>query len=317
MTPTPQLNGAPCVNGSQCQSGNCINNTCCNMAPCPPGQRCDISDSPGVCKEPNGPGEECQKDTDCTTDNCDQSTNTCGAVRTATPTPTPTAKSPGGSCTSSSQCPEGYTCSSDEHVCCLLPEGSTTCPEGESCKVPGSEGECTTKPTPTRTATPTPTLIPIGEPCDPNDPFACEFPGFCVDDVCCDTDVCPDPQDRCDIYGYEGTCAPPLLEGDECVKNTDCEDPLVCTLDQTSSTGARCEPPPPPSPTLIPFTPLPTAQGPQVITSRSGGCSIGRGPDGSQPWVLGVVPLALWLRRRQLQRVCTEARRRRECRRPQ
>lgn len=309
LTPSPQLNGAMCANGSQCQSGNCINNTCCNMAPCPPGQRCDISGSQGVCKLPNGTGEECQKDTDCASNNCDQSTDTCALPRTATPTVTPTPKSPGSSCTNSNQCPDGYTCSSDERVCCNLPEGSTTCPSGESCKVPGSVGDCTTIPTPTLTPTALPTFIPSGSPCDPNHPEQCEL-GFCTNNVCCDSDVCPDPQDRCDISGFEGTCAPPLLEGDECQRNTDCEDPLVCTLDQTSSTGARCEPPPPPSPTLIPFTPAPTAPGPQVITSRSGGCSIGGGPDGAQVWVLGIVPVTLWLRRRHLQGVRAAACRR-------
>jgi hypothetical protein len=156
-----------------------------------------------------------------------------------------------------------------------------------------------------------PTLIPDGFPCDPNNPNACET-GFCTNNLCCDSDVCPDPQDRCDIVGFEGTCAPPLLEGDECLRNTDCEDPLLCTLDETSSTGARCLPPPPPTPTLVPFTPRPTELPAQVITSRSGGCSIGPGSDGAPAWVLGIIPIALWLRRRQLQRVRTAARRRYE-----
>jgi hypothetical protein len=311
VTPTPQPTGATCDDPRQCVSLNCVNNTCCSTGTCPTPERCDIFGSEGVCTLPGGTGSACRKDTDCSSNNCDQSTHTCGEVRTATPTPTPTAKSPGSSCTSSNQCPEGYTCSSDERVCCNLPEGSTTCPEGESCKVPGSLGDCTTKPTPTLTPTALPTLIPSGFPCDPNQPDQCEL-GFCTNDVCCDADVCPDPQDRCDIFGFEGTCAPPLLEGDECERNTDCEDPLVCTLDQTSSTGARCEPPPPPSPTLIPFTPAPTAPGPQVVTSRSGGCSIGSRPDGTPVWVLGIVPIALWLRRRQLHRVRIRERNRHE-----
>jgi hypothetical protein len=110
---------------------------------------------------------------------------------------------------------------------------------------------------PSPTGTPTPTKVPTGLPCNPSNPTACES-GFCTNNVCCDSDVCPDPTDRCDISGFEGTCAPQFLEGDECQKQTDCEDPLLCTLDQTSSTGARCNPPMPPTRTRLPTaTPTP------------------------------------------------------------
>ena len=301
-TPTPQPTGAPCSAGTQCQSGNCVNNTCCGSSSCPNPQRCDISGSSGVCTAPKTPGGSCSKDADCTTQNCDPITLQCGLVKTATPTPTQTPRDPGAPCTNASQCPDGYFCSTDERVCCT----SSSCPSGESCKVSDSPGDCTTVPTPTPTPTVTPTLTPKqgpGQTCDPNTPDICDSGLFCdpISSVCCDTDNCLDPN-RCDIFASEGNCSPPLLEGDQCAKNTDCEGPLVCAFNGVSS-RFECSVPPTPLPTFIPFTPEPTPLGPIVNVSRSGGCSIGSGPDGSQLWAVCALPLLLWLRRSRLQRV--------------
>jgi hypothetical protein len=266
-----------------------VNNTCCGSASCPSGQRCDITNSPGVCTALQGPGGTCGKDTDCTTNNCDPNFSTCGAVKTVTPTPTQTPRDPGAICGSASQCPDGYFCSTDEHVCCT----SSSCPTDETCK---GTGDCAPLPTPT------PTKPQGGSTCDPTDPNGCADGLFCTDNVCCDSDTCVDP-DRCDIFGSTGSCSPPLLEGDQCAQNTDCEDPLICTFNPVSS-RYECTAPPDPTPTIIPFTPVFTPLPPVVNESRSGGCSIGHGPDnGSQLWVFGVLPLALWLRRRRLQRV--------------
>jgi len=38
----PRPNGAACTVGRQCESGNCVDNTCCSTPSCPQGQRCDI-----------------------------------------------------------------------------------------------------------------------------------------------------------------------------------------------------------------------------------------------------------------------------------
>ena len=295
-TPPPQPTGASCSTGAQCQSTFCVNNTCCSSTSCPTGQRCDISSSPGTCQPQKGIGDQCAKDTDCISGNCDPTNETCQAPKTATPTVTPTPRNPGAPCSNSNQCPDGYVCSTDERVCCT----SASCASGESCKVSGSEGDCTALPTATATPTVTPTLGSGGQACDPNNPAACAS-GFCTNNVCCDEASCIDP-DRCDIYGSEGVCSPPSQEGDPCQKNTDCEDPLICAFDPFSNQFV-CTVPPQPTPTFIPFTPAPTAPGPIVNTSRSGGCSIGSGPNDSQLWVLSVMPLALWLRRRRLQRV--------------
>jgi hypothetical protein len=237
------------------------------------------------------------------TGNC-QPDKTCGSVKTATPTHTPTPRRAGDPCTSADQCADDLFCSVDEFVCCTSP----SCPDGQSCSVASNPGVCTTLPTPTRTPTP---RLGDGQTCDPSNPDACES-GSCINETCCDTDACFEP-DRCDIFGFEGTCAPPLLEGDECEKNTDCEDPLLCSFNPDTN-RFECSVPPEATPTLIPFTPPPTAENPIVNVSRSGGCAIGQGPDGSPVWVFCLLPLALWLRRRQVQRiqVRTDVRRRDE-----
>lgn len=293
QTPTPQPTGAACAAGAECQSGNCVNNVCCGSSSCPTGQRCDITGSSGVCTPRKGIGDQCGKDSDCVTDNCDPNTSpaVCAAAKTATPTPTQTPKDPGAPCSNSIQCPDGYVCSTDERVCCT----SSSCPSGQSCRL---TGDCETPPTATPTLTP---KQGPGQQCDPSNPDVCASGLFCTNDVCCDEQNCPDPS-RCDIFQSEGTCAPQLQQGDPCAKNTDCEDPLICTFDPINN-QYECNPPPEPTPTFPPFTPPPTDPGPLIHTSRSGGCSIGRGPDGSQLWLFGVVPLALWLRRRHVQQV--------------
>jgi FG-GAP-like repeat len=291
-TPTPQPTGAPCSTGTQCASGFCVNSTCCSTASCPNGQRCDISDAPGMCESQKTPPGSCSKDTDCTTGNCEPNTGQCGLVKTATPTPTQTPRDPGASCGNATQCPDGYFCSTDEKVCCT--SASCASDGSETCKL---TGDCL--PRPTQTPTPTPRQGP-GQSCDPNNSDVCDDGLFCdpISSVCCETDTgeCLEPN-RCDIFLTEGQCAPPLGEGDECQKNTDCEDPLLCAFNPLTN-QFECTVPPEPSPTIIPFTPAPTALPALVNVSRSGGCSIEHGPDGAQLWVLCLLPVALWLRRR-------------------
>ncbi len=111
-----------------------------------------------------------------------------------------------------------------------------------------------------------------GMPCDPANPHACDS-GFCINAVCCDTDICFEP-DRCDIFGSEGSCASPLLQGDPCNRNTDCEDPLTCAFEPVSD-RFECSAPPPPTPTLIPFTPQPTVPPPTVIVCLGASSCVG------------------------------------------
>jgi len=46
-------------------------------------------------------------------------------------------------------------------------------------------------------------------------------PGFCVDGVCCNEEMCPASQ-VCDLPGQEGTCHPPLDNGAQCLEDTHC-----------------------------------------------------------------------------------------------
>jgi hypothetical protein len=71
-TPTPRLPlGATCSQGSQCESGFCVNNVCCEVQQCEnPGDRCDITDFRGFCVPPFDVGESCQKNSDCITNLC-------------------------------------------------------------------------------------------------------------------------------------------------------------------------------------------------------------------------------------------------------
>jgi len=238
----------------------------------------------GVCAPLKDQGQECSKDSDCESGNCTGTPPTCGPARTATPTRpatptrTPTQSSGGGPCGNNAQCVPPLVCN-DEQVCCE----TATCPVGQSCKVPGNLGQCSDEPTPT------PTRFPVGAPCDVDSPELCETDS-CVDGVCCEDLECLDP-DRCDIFGFEGFCWPPLGEGEECAKNTDCEEPLICSFN--AQTGRfECSVPPTPLPTLIPYTPVPTVPGPDVHTSRSGGCAIDSSGNGGG-WVFAAAVL-LW-----------------------
>ncbi len=294
-TPTPQPTGASCGSGPQCQSTNCVDGICCATASCPTGQRCDITGSTGTCTTRKGIGDQCGKDTDCVTDNCDPNQGKCAAVKTATPTPTQTPRNPGAPCGNSNQCPDGYVCSTDQRVCCT----SDSCPSGQSCTVSGSLGDCTNIPTPTRTPT---MRIGGGIACNPSNPD-CPDGSSCdpVTGVCCDTPDCLAP-DRCDIYGFAGSCVPPLPEGEACLFNTDCEDPLICAFDAINN-RFECTAPPDPTPTFFPFTPSTPPLGPTIILSRGGGCSVDPGSDAFQVLLFWLLPLALWLRRNRLQQV--------------
>src|SRR5207253_426357 len=46
-------------------SHNCVDATCCEMAECGPGDRCDIFGEEGRCLPGLGEGSPCQKNTDC------------------------------------------------------------------------------------------------------------------------------------------------------------------------------------------------------------------------------------------------------------
>jgi hypothetical protein len=290
-TPVPQ--GSHCTSTAQCASPLfCTDTVCCDAQSCPQGQSCDIFDSPGHCAPRKGTGDTCQGNGDCASGNCQAGSLTCGQPWTPTPTPTP---APGDPCVTEAQCTGGgLHCT--ENVCCT----SADCGPGQSCALQGSRGFCAPLPTPT------PTKVQPGLTCPtPGDGSNCNT-GFCTNGVCCTDASCNAPE-RCDIFGSEGVCSPPLDGGQPCKRNTDCNADfgLVCLF---CDTGFDCCTLPPATATPVPLPATPTQVPGTVIIqntpvlARSGGCSIDNRSDGPNAWLLAALPLIFWLRRFRLQR---------------
>lgn len=285
-TPTPQANGSNCTKDEECLSGNCVDGACCASPKCPDGQFCNISSAPGICTPKIPQGGDCTKNSDCTTGNCVN--GTCG------PPFTPTPLKPGDPCDTTSQCQAGFECNVVEgRLCCE----DLVCPPGTSCRLPGKEGFCFNLPTPT------PTRLPNGARCP--DGSVCQSEN-CVNDVCCQTASCQG-SDRCDIFGFDGSCVPPLPEGSICLTNSDCAPGLACLVDNFGvrrCTVVRA------TPTFIPTqTPSPTLQPTIIVDRDDGGCSIDNERRSGSAWMLAFFPLFLGLRRYQVAEIVVRARR--------
>jgi hypothetical protein len=290
-TPTPQPTGRPCDNPAQCASNSCLDGVCCATQPepgttppqCPNDatgnpQFCNISDSLGICAPKKDNDQSCTLDSDCVSGYCDPTLKVCKPAPTATPTGTPTQTStptpkPGDPCSNDNQCPQGFPCSTDEHVCC---NGSPNCQPGYSCTIPGSFGYCTLVP-----ASPTVTpLSGLGVQCTSNTECAS---GFCAMQgnvgVCCDK-ACTGTGQSCNSQGH---CVGDV--GTSCTANSDCLPLLECIK-------GTC--------TVPPSGPTPTPQTILASTSSNGGCSLNNGAEGNAAWLLAAVPLLLAVRRYRL-----------------
>lgn len=286
-TPTPQPNGFPCGSNQNCTSGYCVDDTCCSTAFCPPNQFCDIAGSEGTCAPRKPQGAGCNEDSDCQSNNCElNNPNTPqGYAGICAPVRTPTPIGPGGRCGETADCQPGFFCNEkDGFICC----NELECPANQTCRDPSNPGFCTLLPTPT------PTRLPNGSRCSANNPEVCSS-GNCINSTCCEQAGCSGT-DRCDVFGFEGQCVPPLPEGAPCNKNSDCEGELQCR--DLDGNGLQCVVPPI-TPTRPP-TPIPTSTPAATVkTSRSGGCAIdGSGSDANGAWLLSLLPLAVWVRRR-------------------
>lgn len=256
--------GAACETPSLCTSTFCVDGVCCLSSACPAGERCNLEGQEGSCSA--------------------VPTQTPAATHTPSPavtpgTPTRTPVPPGGACAVSGQCAFGFFCNTAENVCCSLSE----CPAGQSCRVAGHEGFCSSLPTPT------PSPRQLGDFCIPNDPTACAS-GFCTDNVCCDAQTCAQPM-RCDIGGGEGSCSLPLPRGKACNKNSDCADPLICLFD--ADVGVTVCTAFAPTPTFIPIgspTPVPSP----TVLSCLGDCNLDDGVETTE--LLSMVVDALYER---------------------
>lgn len=273
-TPVPQPAAYPCVDSLQCTSGNCVDGMCCSTAFCPPNQYCNIAGSIGRCAPRQALAVGCNQDNDCQSNNCDLNNpmrpigvaGICGSLRT----PTPSSGNP--PCSADEHCQPGFFCNEHEGFLCC---DAKQCPLGQTCRDPRNPGFCTNLPTPT------PTRVPNPAACSSSDPSICAS-GFCVNSTCCSTASCP-TNERCDILGYAGNCAPALHEGWPCAKHLDCEGILQCR-DIDGSGFLQCVVPFR-SPTSIP--PLAPTKSSASITDDDG-CSIS-----PQPASTGVLWLVL------------------------
>lgn len=224
MCSVPAQNGSTCTLNEQCQSGSCVDGFCCGSASCPDGQFCNT----GECAPPASNGTPCRGinyGAQCASGFCVDLV-CCG---TATCPPPEHCNIPGMEGTCGAPLPVGTPCVTPgqcesgncvDHTCCI----SDSCPQGQACDVTGAQGDCTRVPTPTPTITPTrtPTFTPTpqqnGASCDNNQQCVS---AHCLDGVCCGSASCPTDQ-RCDIPGSAGMCAPKGGVNDVCNLNTQC-----------------------------------------------------------------------------------------------
>lgn len=142
--------GAPCSDGSQCLSGECVDEVCCSQASCPNGLRCNVTGSAGFCTTPGALGTKCSVGGSCGSGFCVD-----------------------GTCCQSSSCSSGQRCD--------------VVGAGGVCRVPPPTATATGTSTVTPTRTPTPSPQPNGRDC--GDAAQCSS-GACVDGVCCVDATC-------------------------------------------------------------------------------------------------------------------------------
>jgi hypothetical protein len=224
---------ARCLQGLDCESGNCVDGFCCAQASCPAGQSCGISGAEGVCSEKRAIGDDCNFGVDCQSLNCDLIDEAVGSTfRGVCGEPRGAISHPGecddaGDC-DSGNCVDGFCCAAD------------ACPAGQFCNT----GECAAPAEP-------------GARCTANEQCAL---GLCVDGACCVTGECPDGL-SCGVPTREGVCREPFRLGSPCTLDIQCPTSFctdgVCCESDACDPGFRCDlipgqcvPPPPPSPTF-------------------------------------------------------------------
>ena len=134
---------AECSRGDECDSGNCVDQFCCDADECPSGQFCNS----GQCASPAEPGARCSADEQCALGLCVDGvccvTGSCAEGQSCSiVTREGVCHEPfrlGSPCSLDEQCPTGF-CTSG--VCCLsdsCPRGSVCLPAAGKCVGIGSE----------------------------------------------------------------------------------------------------------------------------------------------------------------------------------
>jgi len=202
------VRGGTCSVDADCDTGHCIEGTCCESI-CPVCQTCVAPSSPGVCSnvlagvsdplsrcagggQCNGSGAcrnplgtACTLGTECATGFCVNSvccsTSACGVGFTCSPSGS-CKKLTGQACLTPSECATGNCV---DGSCCT----SASCAAGQHCNFLSNPGTCLSDNG--RTCT-------LGTQCGS---------GNCVDGYCCNS-TCGGQCQACDIGGSLGTCIP-------------------------------------------------------------------------------------------------------------
>jgi hypothetical protein len=182
-------NGDPCSLGTECLSGWCVDNLCCDASCAGLCEACNLSGSEGSCSlVPAGldPDSECAGDLVC------DGSGGCSLAN-------------GSACSSGAECISTWCV---DNVCCDASCGGLC----EACDLPGNEGTCDYVP-----AFTDPDSECAGDlvcdgtgSCSGGDGAPCGSPGECasgncVDGYCCDS-ACVSTCEACNLSGSVGTC---------------------------------------------------------------------------------------------------------------
>jgi hypothetical protein len=218
-------NGTPCKTGSQCTSGQCVDDYCCDRACGGQCQACDVAGSLGRCvpiKAGDDPDNECSTEPvgTCGRDGSCDGAGACrkyAAGSTCMPgTCTGSTETEARTCTAAGACQGGGT----TRMC----TGGHTCVNGSCASMCGGDGECQNG-----------FFCDAGHTCQLKraSGAACASTnqcasGFCVDGVCCNL-ACDQFCYACDLPGSVGTCNP-VPDGQERGATPECprQDPSTC-----------------------------------------------------------------------------------------
>ncbi|MBI5533374.1 MAG: hypothetical protein HY898_11710 [Deltaproteobacteria bacterium] len=196
-----KINGGTCSYADMCQSGQCVDGVCCNVACAGQCQACDVTGSVGTCVpvtgKPHGSRPLCLTDGTACGGACN------GVLLTACSYPgnTQQCRAPScnnnvailaASCAGNGFCPAFQTQACAPFTCSGTQCGGnctidTDCSSGSYC----SAGICKPK-------------VDAGQPCSA--PNQCKS-NYCVDSYCCNG-PCVGQCEACDVQGKVGACSP-------------------------------------------------------------------------------------------------------------
>jgi uncharacterized repeat protein (TIGR01451 family)/uncharacterized repeat protein (TIGR02543 family) len=238
--------GMPCVSGTGCATGLCVDGVCCAEACTGQCQACDVFGSEGACTPvtgaPHGSRQPCASDGSVCGGACDgvhtscaypSATTACGASGGCTDgvATLPPACNGAGACgTAQTQECTPFVCGPD--ACLTSCTTASDCIAHDVC----DRGACVPP-------------APNGHTCTEG---ATCLSGLCVDGMCCDT-ACSGQCEACDVHALQGTCSPVVgaphgdraacdSDGSICGGACDGQDRSACSFpdDSTTCRSASC-----------------------------------------------------------------------------